>query len=91
MIFQLRRKGVGVKPLVCTMLLLGLILVGAQTGHAAYFSGVLLNKYCSSESPYEKGMCLGYVVGVIDSFNTTNVGRFEKFELPSWKLTSTMA
>ena len=48
------------------------IFVVAHSASAAYFNGSLLNKYCSSESKYEQGMCLGYVVGVVDSFNTTN-------------------
>ena len=46
-----------------------------QTANAEYFSGILLNKYCSSESRYEQGMCLGYVVGVVDSFNTINAAK----------------
>ncbi len=48
-----------------------LILMSGYSAHAEYFSGILLNKYCNSNSDYEKGMCLGYIVGVVDSFNTT--------------------
>jgi hypothetical protein len=48
-----------------------LIMSAASSVHAEYFSGILLNKYCNSDSSYEKGMCLGYIVGVVDSFNTT--------------------
>jgi hypothetical protein len=51
---------------------LAFLLMTAHIASGAYFNGSLLNKYCLSESSYEKGMCLGYVVGVVDSFNTTN-------------------
>ncbi len=57
--------------LLVVMLLMFLPLCFSKTAQAEYFSGILLNKYCNSESSYEKGMCLGYIVGVVDSFNTT--------------------
>ena len=46
-------------------------LFAGSAARAEYFSGILLNQYCTSDSAYEKGMCLGYIVGVVDSFNTT--------------------
>ncbi len=55
-----------------------LLLCFTQAVQAEYFSGILLNKYCNSESNYEKGMCLGYIVGVVDSFNTTYALKGEK-------------
>jgi hypothetical protein len=55
-----------------------LLLLAAHSVHAEYFSGVLLNKYCNSQSDYEKGMCLGYIVGVVDSFKTTSTVKGEK-------------
>ncbi|NIU08740.1 MAG: hypothetical protein GWN81_07780 [Phycisphaerae bacterium] len=64
--------------LLVVILLLFLPLCFTQTARAEYFSGILLNKYCHSESSYEKGMCLGYIVGVVDSFNTTYALRGEK-------------
>ena len=66
------------------LLVLMLVMIG-QPVNAEYFSGILLNKYCSSESRYEQGMCLGYIVGVVDSFNTTNAIKGEKkiFCIPS--------
>ena len=48
------------------------------SARAEYFNGILLNKYCNSDSAYEKGMCLGYIVGVVDSFNTTSVLKGEE-------------
>ena len=64
--------GVIMKKLFILNLFLAFSLASANSASAEYFGGVLLNKYCSSESQYEQGMCLGYVVGVVDSFNTTN-------------------
>lgn len=55
-----------------------LLVTLGRPAHAEYFSGILLNKYCSSESRYEQGMCLGYIVGVVDSFNTTYAVKGEK-------------
>ena len=60
------------KKFIVLKLTLVFLFVAAHSASAAYFNGSLLNKYCSSESKYEQGMCLGYVVGVVDSFNTTN-------------------
>lgn len=54
------------------ILSLAVLMMTVSFASAAYFNGSLLNKYCSSVSRYEQGMCLGYVVGVVDSFNTTN-------------------
>lgn len=60
------------KKFIVLKLTIVLLFAVAHSASAAYFNGSLLNKYCSSESKYEQGMCLGYVVGVVDSFNTTN-------------------
>lgn len=60
------------KRFVLSISFLFLLSVAVPSAHAEYFSGILLNKYCSSESSYEKGLCLGYIVGVVDSFNTTS-------------------
>jgi hypothetical protein len=59
-------------------LIVAMLLLVSQAAFAEYFSGILLNKYCHSESSYEKGMCLGYIVGVVDSFNTTHAVSGEK-------------
>lgn len=61
------------KKSITTLMLLLIVVSLGQVAHAEYFSGILLNKYCNSETGYENGMCLGYIVGVVDSFNTTNL------------------
>lgn len=66
------------RNLLLSVFLVLLLSAVAQSAHAEYFSGILLNKYCSSESRYEQGMCLGYIVGVVDSFNTTYAVKGEK-------------
>ena len=66
------------KKLFIFNLLLALSFAPVNFAHAEFFNGGLLSKYCSSESNYEKGMCLGYIVGVVDSFNTTNALKGEK-------------
>ena len=59
------------KKLLLVPLMSFVLLYTASTAQAEYFNGILLNQYCNSNSAYEKGMCLGYIVGVVDSFNTT--------------------
>lgn len=57
-------------PVLLSLVLLFSVI--STNANAEFFTGILLNKYCSSESRYEQGMCLGYIVGVVDSFNTTS-------------------